>query len=145
MEHIWKTCWSRPVPPFIKEEECFPRFRVAQLLSNFSTKRKDHWWDGSSTDDAQKVGKELAILIEDRVFPFLEQYKTEAEVKELVTLNPSLVSQPVDKIYLAILAHWTGEESLCAKLLDEFQDKNLLPWQERVNAVRNRLHTVSQY
>lgn len=139
MEHVWKTCWFKAVPPVIKEEECFPRFRLARLLSNFSTKRKDHWWDGSSPDDAQKVGKELAVLIEDRVLPFLEQYKTEAEVKELVTANPSLVSQPVDKIYLAILAHWMGEKTLCAKLLDELKDKKLQAWEERANDVRRRL------
>lgn len=141
IEHVWKICWNKPVPKVIRVEECFPQFRIAQLLSDFSPKTKDKWWRGTNLDDADRIGKELAILVKNRVLPFLEHHISEATIKELVTSNVLLTSQPAEKIYLSILAHRTGDERFCEKLLNELQqDKKLSAWHERVKSVRYRLH-----
>jgi len=141
IEPVWKICWNKPTPKVIKEEECFPRFRIGKLVSDFSFKSADLWWKAVNTSQAQEVGQELTVLLKTKVFPFFERCWDEAAVKDLVTANPSLVSQPVDKIYLSILAHQIGEERLCAELLSNLTGK---AWQELAKSVIERLHGAAQ-
>jgi len=31
---VWKICWQKEPPKFVKEDDCFPRVRIGKLLGN---------------------------------------------------------------------------------------------------------------
>ena len=72
-EEMWKvdmSSASKPFPPFVNEYECHLRLRLGEL----ATKSEDAWWPLKG--DVDRVGREVAGLIESLAVPWLERFDT---------------------------------------------------------------------
>jgi Domain of unknown function (DUF4304) len=76
-EEMWRidiSSASKPFPPFLNEYECHLRLRLGQL----ATDSVDAWWPLKG--DVDRVGREVAGLIERFGLPWLERFDTRREV-----------------------------------------------------------------
>jgi hypothetical protein len=65
-----------PMPLNPKESHCLVRARVGLLMPE----HRDHWWSVTSEADGDGLSKELASVCSSYVLPWLEQFKTLADV-----------------------------------------------------------------
>lgn len=130
---VWKKCWGKESPKFIKEEDCFPRIRVSQLLN----KSTDHWWTcGANTSDSG-LGKEIEDLLEEKCLPLLNRMLDQNEVVNLYSPDTERL-MPIEKIYLAIIKNYVGDAHSSEELLNEVVAISK-SWATRVDQVRSRL------
>ena len=69
-------CGTDPMPVNPKESHCLLRARVGLLMPE----RRDHWWSVTSETDGDSMSEELATVCSSYVLPWLEQFKTLADV-----------------------------------------------------------------
>jgi len=136
---VWKNCWDKPLPPFVKEEHCYPRFRLGHLLADFDPKQRDRWWKISDSDVVGAVGSELSAYLLNECEQYFSGLKA---VKDVCSLVESSISDllPLERIQRAILYYHCGMEEEAKGLLqavacDEY-------WHQKVGDVRTRLGVV---
>ncbi len=132
---IWETFWDKQVPKFVKEENCYPRFRLGELLAGFNGKCRDKWWTLSVEKDVDVVGKELETIINDTCLPFFDKAKS---ISDICIISDSLNSQlPIDKLYHSILLHFNHDD-LDAKaiLSDLLTDPH---WRKKASSISGKL------
>ena len=116
--NIWSTCWGKEIPKFVNEEDCFPRIRIGELLSNSPEKALDHWWVCNCETNEEKLGKEIIELLEQKCLPFLDRMLTHNSVVTFYS-SYSACLMPIEKIYLAIIKHSIGNIDSSINLLNE--------------------------
>jgi hypothetical protein len=78
-EEMWKidlSSASKPFPPFLNEYECHLRLRLGQLATQ--NMEDDVWWPLKG--DLDRLGREVAGLIERFALPWLERFGTRRAV-----------------------------------------------------------------
>ena len=133
----WQTCWLKEPPRFIKEEDCFPRIRVAQLLQEFSEEATDHWWICNAETDEESLGQEIADLLEAKCIPFLDSLLNHQSIIDFYSSNPVNL-MPVEKMYLAIIKNSAGDVGSSSELLSEVSSISKA-WSNRVEQVKSQL------
>ncbi len=134
---IWNACWQKEPPKFVKEDDCFPRLRVGQLLGGFSGDSKDQWWVCSTDVNEDVLGEELSVLIESKCLPFIGGMLSKKNINDLYS-SSSINLLPVDKVYLAIVKKLVGDKESSAGLLSEV-GKISKAWSNRVEIVQSQL------
>lgn len=134
VNELWLLFWNKDVPLFVKEENCYPRFRLGYLLSNFDPKR-DKWWDIRSKEEIEKTGKELETLFTDKCLPFFDQIKSISDVLDIsVVAKPNM---PADKLYHAILLNILGNKTESEQLIGGLCSDT--HWGDRATEIAERL------
>lgn len=134
---VWKKCWAKEPPKFIKEEDCFPRVRIGQLLNGFSEESTDRWWSCSEKTNEDELGREIESLLEDKCLPFLDDMLDRHEVIKFCSLSADHF-MPIEKIYLAIFKNSIGDDHSSDELLSEVSAISKA-WANRVEQVRAQL------
>lgn len=134
---LWKKCWGKEPPKFIKEEDCFPRIRIGQLLNQSSEKSTDHWWTCSANTNESELSKEIQGLLEKKCLPFLDDMLDQHEVVLFYSSNSEHL-MPIERIYLAIIKNSVGDVHSSDELLSEVAAISKA-WANRVNQVRSHL------
>lgn len=130
---VWKKCWGKKPPKFIKEEDCFPRMRVSQLLN----KSTDYWWAYDANTNDSELGKEIEELLEGKCLPFLNRMLDQNEVVNFYSSDTEHL-MPIEKIYLAIIKNDVGDAYSSDELLSEVVTISK-SWATRVDQVRSQL------
>lgn len=134
---VWKKCWGKEPPKFIKEEDCFPRIRIGQLLNKSSKESTDHWWTCSANNNESELFKEIQGFLEEKCLPFLNDMVNQHEVVQFYSSNSEHL-MPIEKIYLAIIKNSVGDVHSSDELLSEVAAISKA-WANRVNQVRSQL------
>ncbi|MDX3775553.1 DUF4304 domain-containing protein [Chromatiaceae bacterium AAb-1] len=134
---VWKKCWAKEPPKFIREEDCFPRIRIGQLLNGFSKESTDHWWMCSAKTNEDELGKEIDNLLEEKCLPFLGDMLDCHEVIKFYSSGSNHL-MPIEKIYLAIIKNHVGDTHSSDELLSEVVAISKA-WANRVVQVRSQL------
>jgi len=134
---VWNTCWQKEPPKFVKEDDCFPRVRVGQLLGGFSVDSQDQWWMCSPDVDENALGEELCTLIENKCIPFINGMLSKQKINDFYSLS-SINLLPIDKIYLAIVKSFLGDNESSSELLSGVGQISKA-WSNRVEIVQGQL------
>jgi hypothetical protein len=134
-ERVWCLCWDREPPAFVKEQDCFPRFRVGALLDSFAPRPLDRWWYVSD-DNTMDVGHEVREIVEARCLPFLEDHVSFDQALQFAKQSVP-IRFPLDRLYLATYQFLAGQcDESVAALTGLLGNEH---WGERARAVRDRL------
>lgn len=136
VEDVWKICWAKDRPRFIREEDCFPRFRVGQILGGFQEKVHDKWWQLQKGESPVTVGEEVRSVLIQKCLPVLQEVQSKSDALAFAT-DKLLIRLPLEVIYFAILQFISGNsEQTHATLLDLSSDNH---WGPRVEGILERL------
>lgn len=141
-EAEWKIYSDKPGPRFIKEHDCFPVFRVGNLLGGFSHNSNDVWWTISNPSDIAHIGTEIHNVIRQHCIPFFDQFNSRSDVKTFLDNNPFPYLYPASQIYLAILSHLGGDAQGCQELLEGVKQRGTDMWCRKIEEVRHRLSKI---
>ena len=107
LEEVWEVVWLKPAPRFVHESDCFPRFRIGELLSGFQENALDRWWK------LQESGKTIGG-VEDAVcgkgLAVLNGIQTNRDALAFSRENLR-IRLPLELMYLGVLEYQCGEES----------------------------------
>lgn len=140
MEEVWSACWARTTPSFIREEDCFPRFRIGFLLENFNPRFRDKWWFLDSEEALSSVGEEVRGILRSKCLPLFGRF---SKVEEVLSFAETTVpvKLPLEKLYLGVLRHLRGDRELSESAFNELNtDPN---WGRRAEEVLLRLRQGS--
>jgi hypothetical protein len=138
MRPLWMVYTGKQTPAFIKESDCWPSYRVGQVLADFRPDAKDLWWVLTNEDEVERVGVEVGTIVSDKCLPFLSRFRSLEDVKRFYE-TVELRLMPGGKLYLAILSHLLGDRAAYDRLMADFTDKKLSAWQPKVAEVTQRL------
>ncbi|TQV66923.1 DUF4304 domain-containing protein [Exilibacterium tricleocarpae] len=135
MNELWQLFWGKDAPQFIKEEDCYPRFRLGYLLSEFDPKCRDKWWDIQSQKEIETVWKELETLLIGDCLPFFNRIESASDVLDVsINAKPSM---PAEKLSHAILLNMAGRKAESDQLISDFcSDPH---WGARAKEIAKRL------
>lgn len=139
MRPVWTVYTGKQAPAFIKEGDCWPSYRVGQVLADFRPDATDLWWTLTSEDEVERIGGEVCTIVSDKCLPFLNRFRSLEDVKRFYD-TVELRLMPGGKLYLAILSHLLGDRAAYDRLIAEFADKRLSAWQPKVAETIQRLH-----
>lgn len=140
MRPVWTVYTGKQTPAFIKESDCWPSYRVGQVLADFRSDAKDLWWVLTSEDDVERIGVEICTIVSDKCLPFLDRFKSLEDVKQFYD-TVELRLMPGGKLYLAVLSNLLGDRAAYDRLIADFTDKRLSAWQPKVAEVIQRLQS----
>ena len=116
MDELWQLFWDKSVPAFVKEENCYPRFRLGYLLSEFNPKHRDQWWEIRSPEEIETIGKELETIFREECLPFFDQIESASDVLDIsIKTKPNM---PTEKLSHVILLNLAGNKAEGDRLLD---------------------------
>ncbi|GHA22220.1 hypothetical protein GCM10008090_35040 [Arenicella chitinivorans] len=134
---IWRVCWRKDPPNFIKEDACFPRFRVGQLFGGFSMDSTDHWWTCSEDTNLDELGIQISTVLENNCIPFVESLLSYEKINDFYSsLDTNLL--PIEKVYLAIVRSFLGDSKGAMDLLSSVGSISKA-WATRVEIVESQL------
>jgi hypothetical protein len=136
---LWIIYSAKETPSFVREHDCWPCFRIGQLLADFRRDAKDVWWKLTGEADVEMVGTELCSALSDKCIPFLNGFRSLEDLKRFCDTTADLRLMPGGKLYLAILNYKVGDRAGYERLITEFADEKLRAWQARVAEVVERL------
>ena len=134
---VWKVCWQKEPPKFIKEDDCFPRIRASQLFGKLSQESTDHWWRCSQGSNDNDLSNEVIALLEGKCIPFVDGLLTMQNISELYS-SKDVKLLPIDKVYLGIIKNLTGDKVSSSELLDSVASISKA-WAIRVEIVQKQL------
>lgn len=136
VENVWRICWAKDNPRLIREEDCFPRFRVGQVIEDFQSRAHDKWWSVRKEESPEAVGEEVEHVLYQKCLPVLQRIRNESDALAF-TRDNLLIRLPLETLYFAILQFINGENEIArATLLDLSSDNH---WGPRVHKVMERL------
>ncbi len=136
-KNIWKICWGKETPKFVNEEDCFPRFRIGDLLSDFSDKGTDFWWSCNSSTNEQHLGNEILDMLKNKCIPLLERSANINLIEEFLT-KKGINLMPIEKIYLGIIKYKLDKIISSNELFDQVSDISQ-SWAKRIEFVNKQL------
>jgi hypothetical protein len=107
LEEVWRVCWLKPAPRFIHESDCFPRFRIGQLLSGFQETALDKWW---RFEDEDKAMEEVEDAVFGKGLGVLDGICTDHDALAFARENLQF-RLPLELLYLGVLEYQCGEIS----------------------------------
>ena len=136
MHEVWTICWARPTPDFIRETDCFPRFRIGLLLEDFNPKFRDKWWSLDSQQSVSAVGEELRGILKGACFPLFGRLARVGDVLSFVETSIP-IRFPLERLYLGILRHVNGYKDQAEMEISELLTDS--HWSKRAQGVLVRL------
>jgi len=135
VKELWQIFWATDLPKFVKEVNCYPRFRLGYLLSGFDTKSRDKWWDIESKDQIESVGSQLEMVFKEQYLPFLDKISSMSDVLDIS--NSTKPSMPMEKLSHAILLNMVGDKAESDRLIDGLSSDS--HWGARAADIKERL------
>lgn len=126
----------------IQESDCFPRFRVGEVLGGFSRGARDIWWQLSETQEYADLADEVKTIVVSTCVPVLDQLRSIDSVFDFITTKaPPRYPHPSTRIATAIIYYLHGEEKMAESVLAALESTATLAkeWLERILQVRERL------
>jgi hypothetical protein len=140
VERVWRIVWDEPLPAPVKEVDCFPRWRIGDVMMG---RPGDVWWTVETSADLERTGSELREVLKEKCIPFMDKL-TSLEAVVAAASAPMLRRHPAGLLGYAILKHLTGGVAEAAQLLNALlADPKGEAWHERVRGIVERL-TASQ-
>jgi hypothetical protein len=138
LKPLWEILQNKTAPSFIHPEDCFPEYRVGELLE-WDKPAKDLWWTLDQNTDAASVGTEIKNVLQKNCLPFLNKCNSLQDVLYFaIRKNKSL--HPYGKLAIATLNHLNGKYDIAEEILTEMEsNKKLEAWREKIQKVRERL------
>lgn len=138
-EELWNIFMAQAVPNFIKEENCYPRFRLGVLLNGFNGKKRDQWWTLRSEKDVDIIGKEFECILCETCLPFFDGIKS---ISDFLHVSGLLNRQmPVEKLYHAILLHLCGDAKSSNEIIADLVTDPY--WRHKAVEIAARLKSYS--
>lgn len=126
----WKCVWGGKVPRCPGPEDCFPSFRIGQLMASESRIELDKWWnagDAAQVDDAMEKLDLIGL-------PFLSGFKSRCGVARWATRDtqgpPGLV------LLAAATCAIAGDLKKSQEFLSILDKPQMKAWQPRIEIVR---------
>lgn len=135
INELWQIFWNDGVPPFVKEENCYPRFRLGYLLSGFDPKRRDQWWQFQSEEDIEKIWKELDVIFREKCLPFFDQIENVSDALDISVR--AIPNMPAEKLSHAILLNMAGKKAEGDRVIDDLLSDSY--WGSRASEISERL------
>lgn len=138
---VYRTCWQKDPPSFVKEVDCLVRRRLSEGLADGSHGRqKEQWWSIHAATDAEKVGREVADLLAAKALPFFDRIDSLAAVHDVLEKDAeSAVKTPLTRIYLAVAKAELGDLEDARNILSNVGATAPDAWRERVSAIVDEL------
>lgn len=137
IEEVWWCCWGKSAPAFIREIDCFPRFRIGKLLYDFQPRSLDRWWELNGEASLAEVGEEVSGIIKNTCLPFFNSHTTVNEVLAF-SREKRPIRFPLDELCMAILEFLEGDREAAERKLSELAEDD--HWGCRTREVLDRLH-----
>lgn len=138
MRPVWRVSSAKKAPAFIEEHDCWPSFRIGQVMAEFHRDAIDKWWTLVKIDDVRSVGVDMRESISSFCVPFLKRFSSLVDVKRFYDAA-DLRIMPGGKLQLAILNNLLGDRESYERLIADLADKKFSFWHARVAEVVNRL------
>ncbi len=136
VSEVWLTCWDKPIPDLVREENCYPRFRLGHLLAGFDPKQRDRWWKLSDTTAPEACGREIRGYLENECESYFRKLTTVDAITTFV--QKKITDQlPLDRIQRAILYSISGLTRESEELLAEVARGTY--WRAKAEQVSERL------
>jgi len=142
LEEVWQVYYGHGVGTRVNEADCFPRFRVGEVIGEFGERAKDVWWtfvEGAAPVD---IGAEVKACLLDRCLPILDRLDSIESVFQFLREEaPLRHPAPSTMIDWAIVCHLHGDADQAESLLSELRSNSRLgdDWRVRIDDVRARL------
>ena len=105
LEEVWQVVWLKQAPRFVKESDCFPRFRIGELLSGFHENALDKWW---KLQEMGKIIEEVEEVVYGKGLAVLNGIQTKRDALAFARENLR-IRLPLELIYLGVLEYQCGE------------------------------------
>jgi len=128
LEEVWQVIWLKQAPRFVKESDCFPRFRIGELLSGFHENALDKWW---KLQEKSKTIEEVEDAVYGEGLTVLNSIQTKRDALAFVRENLR-IRLPLELIYLGVLEYQCGERSSGIGRLERLTTDN--HWCKRAQA-----------
>ncbi|GGP74517.1 hypothetical protein GCM10009347_43080 [Shewanella algicola] len=135
INELWQIFWNKEVPQFVKEENCYPRFRLGYLLSGFDPKRRDQWWQINTEEDIEKIWKELDVIFLKHCLPFFDEIESVGDL--LGISDKTRPNMPSEKLSHGILLNMTDNKEEGDRLIGELVSDS--HWGNRATEISERL------
>jgi hypothetical protein len=146
LDAIWRLYSGDGLGGAIHEADCFPRFRVGEVLGGFRREATDIWWTIAENNGSDEVAAEVKSAVLERCLPILDRLDSADAVFRFVQdeAPPRHANAPFTRIILAIVHHLHGDIRKATSLLEELESHSSLgvEWRNRIRDVRTRLGQV---
>ena len=144
---FYEIIWGAPYKGFIKEEDCFIRFRLGDLLQDdFSGKAFDIWWELKTDDDVVKIGAELQAAVNEKVLPFLESMNDYQKSQEFIdNMGGWQKDYPLMQIHIALLRKMLGDHDAAASIFEELISGKNNSWADRAKRALDAMLVASVF
>lgn len=136
VSEIWTICWGKSIPKTVKEEDCFPRLRIGLLLADFNPMCIDKWWILSSIPEIEVVGLEIKEIINQKCFPFFQQFQTKEIVERFVDSSIQ-IRFPLEKLCYSILKKINGDDNTSRNIIGQLENDEY--WGTKAKEIKDRL------
>jgi hypothetical protein len=142
---VYRICWQKEPPSFVREEECLVRCRLSEGLSEMLYgKQKEQWWTIHDSADVDKVGKEVAGLLASGAIPFFDKVDSLPAIHDVLEKSARPKTEtPLARIYLAVVKAELGDSATAQSILKDIGTTAPSAWRERVSAVEGELSRKS--
>lgn len=135
MRDFWEVVWNKEPPVFIKETDCFPRFRIGKIIGKFEQKTVDKWWRLNEIVSSSDAKGDFLDTLFKICIPEICEIKTRADVLILAEKLP--MHFPLEHISYAILKYFNGDREWAQRRLVELSSH--VHWGERASGALQRL------
>lgn len=135
VKQVWMIIHGTPLPRTIPECECFPIFRVGDVMDDNSI---DLWW--TIEDFApEELSREVQKVIRETVIKILDNCNSVEKVLSLVIERKKRL-HPYEMISYSVLNFLCNKQDEAKKILDEMLEGNKSKfWENTIQAVKERL------
>lgn len=138
-EQLWKTCNQALIPKTVREVDCFPRYRIGDLLSSSKEQKKDKWWALRSPDDINETGVEVNRVIQETCLPLLDRCNSHDSMLAIAGSYEKW-HHPVDRISYSVLIYLVGRKAEAAHCLTNLEESlRSEAWRRKIRTVREHL------
>jgi len=138
LKPLWEILWNKPAPSFVHSENCFPEYRVGEVLE-WDNSAKDLWWTLNPGTDVENLGVEIKNILQEKCLPFLNKCNSMQDVL-CFAIKKDKRLHPYGKLAIATLNHLNGKYDIAEEILTEMEsNKKLEAWRDKIQKVRERL------
>lgn len=142
LNDIWRVYYGKDLGGAIHEADCFPRFRIGEVLGGFREDFRDVWWTLIENDGSEGPAAEVRSALLEKCLPILDRLNSIGAIYRFVQEEaPPKHPHPGTRVDLAILYHLHGDADRAESELDALELNSRLgeEWRTRIRDVRDRL------
>jgi len=142
IEAVWKVYAGEEIGSDVDVSDCFPGFRVGEVLANFRPDATDVWWTLTQDSEAGELATSVKSALSTRCLPLLDGLASVGAVFHFIREKaPLRHPQPFTQISWAIVCYLHGEVDLAQTQFHELESNAKINafWRSRITDVRARL------